>query len=270
MFYSGGGGGSSTLSANLKASKTVGGISSGKEYASGTDLQVILRDMLNPVENPTFTAPSATIAGNGASLLEAGTTASKTLTVTFNRGSISPAYGTSGKRSGEATGYALNGGDQQSGNTFSVTVSESNKSFSAVVSYAAGEQPKNSAGENYSTPLAAGTVTTNTLTYEFVDAMWSNAANIATIAKESLVSKSTKQKVFAFPAQGGSNWETFDIPASWTVTAVEVLNTLNNQYQDCASEFSVSDVTHGSVAYKRYTYSTGVSTGARSIRVKWS
>lgn len=264
------GNGSAELSAILTVSKTVGGISPDKVYQKGTGLETILRDMLNPVENPHFTDPSATLAASGSKLLEAGTAASVTFTITFNRGTISPAYGTSGNRAGVATSYSLNGGEEQSAHTFTETVNESNKSFSAVVKYAEGEQPKNSAGENYSTPLAAGQVTSNTVTFEFVDALWSNANNILDITKESLISKSAKQKQFNFPAQTAANPSVFDVPASWTVTGVELLNTLNNQWVNASSIYSVTDIMHGTVAYKRYTYNEGIATGARSIRVKWN
>lgn len=257
------------LSEALTSSKVVGGIAAGTSYPADTPVETILRDMLNPTENPTLTAPSATLSAAGGTLVEEGVPTDKTLTATLNRGSISPAYGTSGFRAGEATGYALNGGEQQAGNTFIVTVDESNKTFVVAVSYAAGEQPKNSKGEDFSSPLEAGSVNSNTLVFEIVAPIWSNAANIATIAKESLLSRTAKQKQFNFPAQTTANPEVFDIPAAWTVTAVEVLNTLSNQWVDCAVEFTVTDVTHGEIAYKRYTYNS-VATGARSVRVKWS
>ena len=263
-------GGSADLTAALKASKAVGGIAVGKNYPQGTSIETVLRDMLNPVENPRFTPPSATIATTGGTLVEEGTTANKTLTITFNRGSINPAYGTSGYRSGTATGYSLNGGIQQAGNVFNVVVGTGNTTFSARVDYAAGEQPKNSAGENYDEPLAAGYVNTDTLSFEIVAALWSNAANITAVAKEQLISRSVKQKQFNFPAQTAANPQIFDVPASWTVTAVEMLNTLNNQWVNAIGDFDVTDETHGTIAYKRYQYNRQVATGARSIRIKWN
>ena len=263
-------GGSSVLDADLTSTKAVGGIPVNKKYVAGTQLQTILRDMLNPVEVPTFSAPSVSIATSGGLLVEEGESAQKTITATFNRGKIEPAYGTTGNRAGVATGYSLNGGAVQNSNIFNVTVNESNTSFTVKVDYEQGEQPKNSAGENYGQPLEAGSVTSNTLTFEIVAALWSNAANITSVVKESLISKSTRQKQFNFPAQTALNPEVFDVPASWNVTAVELLNTLNNQWVNCASEFDVTDVTHGAIAYKRYTYNGGDATGARSVRIKWS
>lgn len=264
------GGGSAELKSELKTSKAVGGIPAGKTYAQGTSLEQIFRDMLNPVENPKLTAPSATISAGGGTLVEKGVPTAKVLTITFNRGSINPAYGTSGYRSGAATGYSLNGGAPQTGSSFDVTVDGNNKTFQGAVAYAAGEQPKNSAGQNYDSPLPAGSVDTNTLTFEIVAPLWSNAADITEVRKEALISKSVKVKQFDFPAQTAANPEIFDVPASWNVTGVELLNTLSGQWVDCASEFDVTDTTHGSIAYKRYTYNGGIATGARSVRVKWS
>ena len=271
----GGGGSGASLEQSLSVTENVGGVKSGDTYASGTKLEKIFRDMLNPVKYPSFTNPSVTISIPGSKLLETGGSLAATLTATFSRGSISPAYGTSGYRSGPVQDYSLNGGISQSGNTFNIVVTGSNNSFQVEASYEAGEQPKDSIGEDYSTPLAAGSVSSNTIAYEFVDALWANTANIDTIAKLALVSKSTKQNKFVFPAQTVANPEVFDVPASWTVTAVEVLNTLSNQYEDCSSEFTITDTTHNdaagnSVSYKRYTDNRGYNADGRTIRIKWN
>jgi len=271
----GGGGGSAELTSDMTTAIKVGGIESGTQYEEGTSLETIIRDMLEPTLYPTLTAPSATLAATGAKLLEKGATLATTFTATFSRGSINPAYGTSGYRSGAAIDYSLNSGTAQAGNTWNVTVSESTTSYQASVSYAAGEQPKDSKGNNYSTPLPAGSVNTNTVSYEFVDAMWANTSAIATIAKLSLVSKTAKQRDMTFPAQTVSNPEVFDVPASWTVTAVQVKNDLSGAWEDASSQFTVTDTTHNnagsvSTAYKRYTFNMGVDTGSRQIRVKWS
>ena len=271
----GGGGGSSELTEDLEASVTVGGITSGTEYEAGTSLEQIFRDMLNPVAYPTLTNPSVSLAGSGSKLLETGATLAVTLTATFSRGSINPAYGTSGYRSGAVQGYTLNSGTEQAGNTWSETVSANNRTFKCSARYAAGEQPKDSKGNDYSTPLPAGSVESGTVTYDFVDAMWANTANITTVAKLSLVAKSTKQRDMTFPAQTVANPEIFDIPASWTVTAVQVKNDLSGAWEDASSQFTVTDTTHDnaggvSTAYKRYTFNMGIGTGSRQIRVKWN
>ena len=239
-----GGGGGGALEDDLTTSVTVGGIPSGTEYEEGTELETILRDMLNPTAYPTLTSPSASLSATGAKLLETGSTLNTTMTLTFNRGAITPAYGTSGYRAGAATGYKLDDSEYQQNNTFSVIITSAKTRYSGNVSYAEGEQPKDSIGQDYNSPLPAGNVNSNALTYEFVDAIWANTTNISVVAKLALVSKSAKVKEFSFPAQTVQDPEQFDIPASWTVTAVEVLNTLSNQWEDCSSEFSITDTTH--------------------------
>ena len=270
-----GGSGGGSIENPMTASVNVGGITIGKSYPAGTSMEQMWQDLIDPIQYPTLTAPSASVSIPGDKILETGATASKTVTVTFNRGSISPAYGTSGYRSGAADTYALNGGTAQSGNTFTETVSESNKTFQATVTYLAGEQPKDSKGNNYSTPLAAGSVNSNTITYEFVDAIWANTSDITSVAKLGLVSKSAKVKEFNFPAQTVANPEEFHVPASWTVTAVAVLNTLSNQWESCAGEFTVGTTTHNDAAgntvnYATYTDNRGYAAAARKVRVKWS
>lgn len=273
---SGGGGAAAELTSALTATKTVGGITSGDTYAQGTTLEKVIRDMLSPVLYPTFTAPSASLSATGAKLLEKGATLNTTFTATLNRGTINPAYGTSGYRSGAATGYKLNSGAEQQTNTWSETITESLLQYKATVYYAQGEQPKDSSGADYSTPLAAGSVETNTINYEFVYALWANTANIATVAKLALVSKSAKVKEFNFPAATAANPEIFEVPASWTVTAVEFYDeAFTHAWSDCSSEFTVTDTTekdaaNNDIAYKRYTCNLGVDMGARKIRVKWS
>ena len=263
------------MSASLTCSKAAGGIKVGDTYAAGTGFETLWRDLLDPIAYPSLTAPSASLSATGTKLLEVGATLSTTITVNFNRGSISPAYGTSGYRAGAATAYALNGGDPQSGNTFAVTVDGQHTSYTATVNYEAGEQPKDSTGANYDSPLAAGSVNTAALNYEFVNALWANISSISTVEKQDLVSASAKIKAFSYPAATVSNPEVFDVPASWTITAVEVLNTLSNTWEDCSSEFTITDVLHDdaggtSTNYKRYTCNLGYAMGARQVRIKWS
>lgn len=269
------GGGSGKLKEDLTASITVGGIPTGTTYAKGTKIEDILVNLLNPVLFPTLTAPSGSLAGTGNKLLKSGSTISVTLTATLNRGSINPAYGTSGYRAGEASGYSLNGGTVQTSNKWTQTVSASNKSFQVVINYNAGEQPKDSKGNDYSTPLSAGSVTSNTVKYDFVDPIWANTASILAIDELALVAKSTGQKDLVFPDQTVANPEVFDIPASWNVTAVEVKNDLSGAFEDALDQFDVTDITHDDAAgnavdYKRYTFALGFDTGERTVRVKWN
>ena len=224
---------------------------------------------------PEFTAPSAEISGTGDKVLERGSTQNVTITVAFDRGKIDPAYGTSGKRSGAATGYVLNGGTSQGSGTFAVTVNESNNRFRGTVSYAQGEQPKDSNGYDYDSPLPAGSVTTDYLDYEFVNAVWANASDITSMAKQPLVSESDKEIVIDFAAQTVDNPECFDIPSTLTVNGIYVQNPFSEVWEDCADEFTQTTTTHdnaggASVNYKRYTDNRGYAASGRTIRITWA
>lgn len=264
----------SKLTEDITAAVDVGGVDAGTVFTEGTSIETVLGAILSPTLYPTLTAPSGSMAiSPNTKLFESGSSHNVTFVLTLNRGSINPAYGTSGYRSGAATSYTLDGTTQTT-NSFSKTITASG-SYTGSIAYAAGEQPKDSRGNNYGTPLAAGSVNTNAIAFEFVNAIWANTSNIATVSKQSLVSKSTKVKQFNFPAQTVANPEIFDVPSAWTVTAVEVLNTLSNQWEDCSSEFTVTSTTHqdaggNTVNYARYTDNRGYAAGARSVRVKWS
>lgn len=260
---------------DLLTSVQIGGVDSGITYDKGTLLEKIFRDMLSPLLYPTLTNPSLTLQPSGDLLLEKGTSKMETITALFDRGSINPAYGTSGYRSGEVQSYKINNGNIQTSNVFEVALDQIHNTFVGTATYAEGEQPKDSAGDDYDSPLPAGSVDSTTLTYEFVNAIWSNETIPATIAKCPLVSITAKQKIFEFPACSIANPEAFDIPSSWNVTAVEVKNDLNELFEDCSVEFTTSDVIHSdaggsSVAYTRYSCNLGYDMGPRIIRVKWN
>ena len=270
----GGGGGSGSLEDDLTTSVTVGGIRSGTTYEEGTTLEKLFRDMLNPVAYPTLTNPSASLTATGAKLLEVGSTLSTTFTITFNRGSINPAYGTSGYRAGEATAYTFDG-ETKASNQFTRIVDATKTSYQGSVSYAQGEQPKDSTGANYNTPLPAGSVNSSVVNYEFVNAMYANISNIASVAKLSLVRKNAKTYTFEFPAQTVANPEEFHVDANWTITAIESLNTLSGQWEDCAREFTQGTTTHDDaagnpVSYKTFQDNRGYNAGSRKVRIKWS
>lgn len=266
--------GGGSLESPLTTSVTVGGIASGTSYPTDTPIETILRNMLNPVAYPKLTNPSATLSATGAKLLEVGSTLNVTFTLAFNRGSINPSYGTSGFRAGAATTFTLDGVTKNT-NTFTINVTQAKTSYQGTVTYGAGEQPKDSVGNNYDSPLPAGSVNSNAVTYEFVNALYSNQSNIVSVTKEPLVSKSAKQKEFTFPAQTIANPEEFHVPADWIITAIEVLNTLSNQWESCANEFTISNTTHtdaagNTVNYKRYVDNRGYKAGSRKIKIRWS
>lgn len=160
-----------SLGKELEVVKEVGGVPSGKTYPAGTTIETIISEMLSPTMNPTLIAPSCSINASLPNMLAVGDNVpSSTITVSLNRGSISPKYAADEPyRSGPATGYSLNitGASvdfDESGTGISFTipsftrVTKGDVTLTATANYAKGCQPQNSIGENYGSPLEAGMV----------------------------------------------------------------------------------------------------------------
>lgn len=206
------GSGGGSLQKAITAAIEVGGIDVGDNFAVGTSYDDMWDALLNPTLYPTFTTPSASLSYSADTYYEVGASiAAKTGTVTLNRGSISPAYGTSGYRSGAATGYALasSGADTEylSSNTtgtFSVSAltrsTKGNIVLTATASYAAGEQPKDSKGNNYDSQLPAGSKTASK-TMQFILPYYYGKSSTPTVSSFTGLTKSVTakgQKQFSF------------------------------------------------------------------------
>jgi len=183
-------GGSIIYSGSTPASVALGGINVGYQLTGKTANQ-ILENLLVPTLNPTLTNPSITsFSQNLSTTQEVGLSVTPTFTTNFSRGSITPAYGTSGFRSGLPTSYVYSG----SGNVRTVTSSalsnvsaatgattliEGANTWGVLVNYAAGEQPRNSSGGNFSSPLPAGATSTSntTITGRFLRFFGPTASN---------------------------------------------------------------------------------------------
>lgn len=245
--------GGGELEADLTTAITVGGISAGTTYEEGTPLETLFRDLLEPTLYPSFTAPSASIAYNSTTYYKIGATVpAMNATVALNRGAITPAYGTSGKRSGVATGYSVSstGADEnvedssESSGVFAIPAltraTKGNIVLTGTASYAEGEQPKDSKGKDYSTPLAAGSVSA-TKTMQFIQPYYYGASNSSSISdftglSESVTAKGQKTfnyttnnqyMIFAYDSSYGNlktilDGNGFDVTGGWTKNTVTV------------------------------------------------
>jgi len=152
---------------------TVGGLPSGTNI-SGCTISCIIQDMLVPVQYPILSNPSNCFTAAGlSSLYEVGYVLKGEVSSAFNRGTISPAYGTSGYRSGLPNKYEYN----MFGNTVDITstdmcydysfpdheITYGNNIIRNRVFYDEGEQPKDSRGCNYCSQLPAGCTSYSTI-----------------------------------------------------------------------------------------------------------
>ena len=266
--------GDAKLKAALIAKIGAGGIKVGDSFNEGEALETLWRRLLDPVTGPKITEPSVVLTPSGGTLLEKGEERGVTLIIKPHRGTINPPNGTSGYRAGDILQYKINGEDV-AGDIYNAIVNETNALFTASVEFGPGEQPKDSAGNDYGEPYAGGVVNSGPVKYEFVEALWSNANDILNITKEPLISKSAKSKIFEFAPQTKTHPETFDVPASWNVTAVEVFNEITERYEDDAREFDISTTTHldaagNEIEYKRYTDNRGYAADSRKIKITWA
>lgn len=160
----GGSGGATTVA--VTADLQVGGIDAQEVVPAGTTLQQFAELLLLTTFFPTITAPSFSLSVSTGTV-ETGSTVSPLLTFTFNRGAITGALALGvwnpalfqNFRAGASSSYTLNG-TTQLGNTLSVTsytVLNGSNTFSGTVTYLVGPQPTDSKGNNYLTPLSAGT-----------------------------------------------------------------------------------------------------------------
>lgn len=156
-----------TYDLSSPAAVEVGGITAGTVLTGKTSNE-LLEEILVPTLFPTFTTPDNGISGAAPTTQEVGATSPDfTVTATFDRGTIDPAYGTSGFRSGLPNTYTFTG-SQLPASTSTTSLSVDNdvtahtitlgtNNWAATVSYDAGEQPLDSEGGNYDSPLGAST-----------------------------------------------------------------------------------------------------------------
>lgn len=288
-------GSSPTYNLDSPATVTVGGISAGTELTGKTAFQ-IFEELLVPTLNPTLVVPSNgfDITAPSNALQEIGASISLSFTATFDRGSISPAYGTSGFRSGLPNTYNYTGTGLPSSisttslsdirNVTGYTVLIGNQSWSSSVDFDAGEQPKDSKGDDYDSPYPAGNSGSVSDTIEGVYPLFATTVDITGLTQQTLVSMLTGDNVeIAMVAETGGNKQAFDVPTGWTssptnrpLTGIETYNTISESWEyqggnaiNSLTFWTTSSVTQNvqgnTIGYTRYTYN---STDRSAINIR--
>ena len=264
-------------------------IAAGSTFNNQTFTEM-MDQMLYPTLNPTLIAPSQTsftLSPSGfkevGEIFPAG---SITLNSAFSRGSISPAYGTSGFRSGLPNAYNYTGPGSvpspqastsltnSTATTASYTIVQGNQSWTSSVSFDAGEQPLDSSGNNFGSPLPAGTTSTITRTITGVFPVFATTSSLGVMTKQSLQGMTTDIVVdMVTESGGGGQKQTIDIPNAWSaITGLQQFNTFSGQFDDILlSTFTASATTRviqgNTINYTRYTHN-GSLIGARKLKFK--
>ena len=272
IWADGGSGGGGTLLHPSTATKTVGGVTAGTTIPAGTSFEELFKWILAPAMNPTLTNPSATLTSNLPRTIYGfdEVIGNVTFNLSFNRGSISPAYGTDGYRSGPATSYAVDGRDGQrvvidmdvklpSGSAGKATIT-------GVVGYSAGQQPKDSQGNDYGSALQAGSVTSNGIEVERKYYVYSTKdGTFDRLPIEQYNSSPTD----IYLAHLGPHGIEAKIAFPSRATKIEVYNDVTSQWQDDSREFPETTQTIDGITYYVYTDNRPYGSAARRLRFTW-
>jgi hypothetical protein len=238
--------------------------------------------MLYPELNPTLSNPSNTLSISPSGFQEIKDTITITLSATFSKGSISPAYGTTGFRSGDPNEYNYSGTGVSDNPSTSLTDSETISNYEiqsgantwgGSVDYDAGPQPKTSKDNNFGSALPAGTTSTISKTITGVYPVWATKNSITSTNKLTLQSMSSLIEVTMAAENDSGDKQILEVPTGFsTITGLQEYNPNTGQWQTAPfSTFTNNGtITHNdpqgnSVNYTQYEHN-GTKTGQRDLR----
>lgn len=251
------------------------------EQIEGKTAEEILLLMLFGLVNPTLTDPSLKVALSDdmeqpiigrPSLLKGA--------LTFDRGSISPAFGTSGYRAGVPTKYVVGDLEVATSSTsydfeFSLTPTEKEISIPYSVSYGAGEQPVNSAGQPFGAPLSAGSISgvlKATAVYPLYD-LNGNNKDFTWFEDED-----GSGYFSVFMSEMSGTRQSFAVSSKTNVIGVKAFNALTQQWEWLGSQTAAISLTYFDTTiiqgdsigelenYILYTYNS-TPVGARELKI---
>ena len=278
----------SDLDDSLATLTAHGGIAAGTTVAQleGKTFSQMFDDILFPTVYPTYQAPSASLSlkstATTPTIQEIGTTGASVPAdaSAFNTGYNPGAIKINNVKK-QDRGGALKAGESfiyinndPSNKTFPTEIPNGTITYKYRAAYEAGPQPLDSKGNNYQTPLPAGTVDSGAVTITGVYPYFTNKDGITTNTFSKLALTTATTLNVAFPAEN-VNKHTFKLPAAYTLTKVEMLNTLSGKYEDFGvSRWTPSDeniqVQGKQVAYKVYTRNDSGFSGEATFNITFT
>lgn len=223
--------------------------------------------------NPSFTNPSVTINstwGTTNRSVEVGTAgpAQSTFSYNFNKGSIVIVYpdGTRDTSQGGRSGNEIS--HQYTPATFPSTIPWGTTTYTIKVNYAQGPQPKDSKGNNYDSPLAAGSVSANYTVkggyYYYAGLGTLNQASM----KKTILTSDVNYAENTFDGEVSDRW-TWWIPAKKIATKMEFFDTGSNTYKDdnLSSNWNSESVTINGINYTKLTNKNTTKRGSIKLKV---
>ena len=269
----------------LTMPNAVGGIAKGTALSEleGKSYDAILDDLLFPTVNPTFTAPSATIKLSGyAATQEVGATAptASDFTTSFSAGAITLNGVKQNDRAGalDADASFIYYGGSVDNTELPTAVALGDTSYQYHAEYAEGPQPKDNKGNDYDSPLAAGSVNSSTVK---VNGTFPWFASTADASEDSPV---VKQSLVAWNATAGAmSTGNFELQPSGTLPQVfklprqlktlQMLNTVSNAMEtigttDYTESAETIEINGNEREYYVYTYN-GSTRGSVTLLAKF-
>ena len=289
----GGGGGTDTFTnatpmpQNFPGNSPFDNIGTGTTFANKPFTEM-MNLMLYPELFPSLTNPSQTnftLSPSGfREIGEQFSAGGITLSSTFSRGSINPAYTTNWFRSGLPNAYIYTGPGSVptpqsstsltnvTATTAPYTIVQGAQSWTSKVAYDARQQPLSSTGNNFNSPLPAGQTNNNlTRTITGVYPVFATTVSIGTLTKQALQSMTVYEEV-SMVAETGGNKQIIDIPVAWsTINGLQQFNTFSGTWDIISlGTFTPTSITKtiqgvSGIPYNRYTHN-GATIGARQLR----
>lgn len=276
----------SALSSDIASVNGVGGIPAGTTVAQlkNKTFSQIFDELIFPTINPTFEAPTALLSLRNTSITpiiqEVGTIgASVPVAASFNAMYYPGAIKIAGVKK-QNRGGALKANESfifinnaPATKNFPTEIPEGSIIYKYRAAYAQGPQPLNSKGDNYLTPLSAGIVDSAPVTIYGVYPYFTNKDNNEAFAKLALTIYNTLSAV-KFKAEGPSK-HTFKLPLKYTLTKVELLNTLSGEYENYGvDKFTKTteniEVQGKQVSYTVYTRNDAGFNGESTFNITFS
>lgn len=249
----------SSLDPSVATVEKLGGINAGTTVAqlTGKSYDEIFDTLIFPTVNPTFVAPTATISLKGYSnTQEVGANAptAANFNTGFNQGQILVAGKEQAKRAGALdpeNSYILYGSSQE----LPAKVVKGSMSYKYHAAHAQGPQPKDSKGNDYGTPLAAGSVDSSAVTVTGYIPAYSGLVSTASITEDvikGLTKTTSAKKTIKVAGPISEQYICFAAPAGWSVSNIKDSNNLDVTSSYTTSTVSVTGLDGQAVDYTVY------------------
>ena len=268
---------------NLTTPNAVGGIAKGTKVSAleGKTYSEMFDDLLFPTVNPTFTAPTASIAWkNYATVQEvgsAGPTASN-FTTGYNAGAINLNGVKQDNRGGAhdtASSFIYVNGDAAN-KTLPAQLALGATKFKYRAAFGEGPQPKNNKGGDYGSPLAAGTVDSAEISVNGTYPWYASTATAGSLTKQNLVAWNATAGAmssgeFTVQPHTAAAPQMFKLPRK--ASSLQMYNTVAKAFETVAlsdwTETSASETINGNTqTYYTYSYK-GDARGSVKLIVKF-